>query len=1192
MFGKMFIFEWRYFTRQPSFFVTCLIFFLLTFFATISENVQIGGGGNVVYNGPYSIAQTLLVMSIFAMFMSVNFIANTALRNDSSKMAELLYSKPLNPFSYQLGRFCGSFAIVSLVFAMVPLGIAVGCGLGSLAGWVDAERLGVTQWRYYIDAYVLLSLPTLFVLSSFFYAIALKFRSMMGVYLSAVGLFILYIIAGQFLSEPEYRNFAALVDPFGFNAFAELTRYWTMHDKNNTAIEFSGLLLQNRVIWSLAGVAILALFGGFFSGVKLAPTRVKKSKKKQDTTADYSALLNNNITSKSSGINTLSHLMLRIKFEINQVIFSAPFVVLGMLTMFLLVAPLVDPSGMYGTPDWPLTQAMVSLIQNSTSLLMLVIMAYYSAEIVWRERGSGMGDIIDSMPVRNMTFWLSKIIAISLVFVVLFVVGVLVTMTNQLINGYTHFDIAQYAVRLGYIALVPLIMSAVLAFFLQVISPNKYIGMMLFVLYVIMGIVASNFGFSHSMYQFADSPGVPFSDINQYGHFLATHNWYILYWLGFTIILAALGYGLWHRGPAQPLKVRIKQLGYQLGMSGKAAVVVGLIIACSTGGYIHYNTRVVNSYVIQDDIEENQAAYEKAFVQYKNAYLPTVTATKALVDIYPHQRRIEAVSEITFTNTSDAPITRFLVNKPTNALSWNVELTGGQLGEIDDTYDHAWFEFTKPLMPKEVRQGKLTVVRGTEGFKNGRGDVALVDNGTFVDNFSLFPTFGYQEGWQLSDRHKRRKFGLEPLQRANKLEQREFYNESFFGKGIGFMDFEAIVTTSEDQFAIAPGYLQSETVENGRRRFHYKMDNPIVNFYSIMSASLLAKKEQYKGIDIEVYYYKDHSMNVDRMIDSVKDSIDYFTEHFGPYQHKQLRIIEFPGYRSFAQSFANTVPYSEQIGFISDLRDPDNIDPAYYVTAHEVAHQWWGHQVGAANVQGSAIISETLSQYSALMVMEKEYGEHKLRKFLKYELDRYLGGRSSESIEEMPVLRSEGQSYIHYRKGSVIMMALRDRIGEQALNQRLSAFLKKFKYQSKPYPTTLDLVAFLKQGSDAKDIDFITNLFEHITLYDLKITDVEKKVLDSGEFEVTLTVQANLLRADGKGKETNIDFSDAIDIGLFSANPEDLSVDDAVIYLQKHQVKTGENKIVLTVKSEPSFAGIDPFIKLVDRDSEDNIRKL
>jgi len=1191
MFGKIFMFEWRYFIRQPSFFVTGLIFFLITFFATVSENVQLGGG-NVTANGPYSIAMTLLLMGLLSMFMVVNFIANTALRNDTSKMSELIYSKPLNSFSYQFGRFLGSFAIVAAVFSMVPLGIFVGSVLGELAGWIDPERLGNNNWRYYFDAYFYLSLPTLFILSSFFYAVALKFRSMMAVYLSAVGLFILYTISGQLLSEPEYRNLSALLDPFGFNTFSELTRYWTMFDKNTKVIEFSGLLLQNRLIWIACSLVILAVFGNFFKDAKLSQIKTKKVKKADKSEKSIATLLSNNISIKSAGIKTFSHLLLRVKFEIKQVIFSAPFLVLGLLTMFLLIAPMIDASGMYGTPNWPLTQTMVVLIQGSMSFIMLIVMAYYSAEIVWRERNSGMGDIIDSMPVHNVTFWLSKIIAISLVFVALFMIGVLVTMTNQLINGYSYFEIGQYAMRLGYIALVPLIMSAVLAFFLQVISPNKYIGMMLFALYVISTIVASNFGFSHNLYQFSNTPGVPFSDINQYGYFLTTHNWYILYWLGVTLILAALGFGLWHRGPSQPLKIRIKQLGYQLGNAGKGVMAIGLVIAVTTGGYIHYNTRVLNTYLIQDDVEELSANYEKNFSEFKHDLLPMITATRAVVDIYPKQHRVEASADISFTNVTDKPITRFLVNQPDYALAWNVELVGGSLGEIDTSYEHAWFEFQQPLLPGEVRQGKLTVTRGQNGFKDGRRDVALVENGTFIDNFSLFPTFGYQLGSQLQDRHKRKKHGLEPLQRANKLEDKTFYNESFFGKSVGFMDFEAIVTTTEDQFAIAPGYLQSETVKDGRRRFHYKMDDKIVNFYSIMSAKLIAKKELYKGINIEVYYHHSHAMNVDRMIESVKDSIDYFTESFGPYQHKQIRIIEFPGYRSFAQSFANTVPYSEKIGFISDLRDPDNIDPAYYVTAHEVAHQWWGHQVGAANVQGSAIISETLSQYSALMVMENKYGEHKLRKFLKYELDSYLGGRASEALEEMPVIRSEGQSYIYYNKGSVVMMALKDRIGEENLNNRLKAFLDKFKYQSKPYPTTLDLLSYLKQDSSTEDQAFISNLFEHITLYDLKLMNTENKALDDGTYEVTLTIDAQLKKADGKGKETDIEFSDYIDIGLFSADPESLSADDSIIYLQKHLLKTGENKLVITVVKEPIYAGVDPFIKLVDRDSADNIRKL
>src|SRR5690606_39324266 len=142
----------------------------------------------------------------------------------------------------------------------------------------------------------------------------------------------------------------------------------------------------------------------------------------------------------------------------------------------------------------------------------------------------------------------------------------------------------------------------------------------------------------------------------------------------------------------------------------------------------------------------------------------------------------------------------------------------------------------------------------------------------------------------------------------------------------------------------------------------------------------------------------------------------YCSEHFSPYQFRQLRIVEFPAFASYAQSFANTIPFSEDIGFTYkvDTANHAQIDMPFYVTAHEVAHQWWAHQVIGADVQGATMLSESLAQYSALMVMEQEYGPRQMRRFLKYELDQYLMMRASERVEELPLALNENQQYIHY----------------------------------------------------------------------------------------------------------------------------------------------------------------------------------
>ncbi len=96
---------------------------------------------------------------------------------------------------------------------------------------------------------------------------------------------------------------------------------------------------------------------------------------------------------------------------------------------------------------------------------------------------------------------------------------------------------------------------------------------------------------------------------------------------------------------------------------------------------------------------------------------------------------------------------------------------------------------------------------------------------------------------------------------------------------------------------------------------------------------------------LAIYYHPGHEYNVDRMIATMKTSLELFSDRFSGHQFKQARVLEFPSYADFAQSFANTIPYSENIGFLQRLGDPEKIDMVTYVTAHELAHQWWGHQL-------------------------------------------------------------------------------------------------------------------------------------------------------------------------------------------------------------------------------------------------------
>ena len=339
----------------------------------------------------------------------------------------------------------------------------------------------------------------------------------------------------------------------------------------------------------------------------------------------------------------------------------------------------------------------------------------------------------------------------------------------------------------------------------------------------------------------------------------------------------------------------------------------------------------------------------------------------------------------------------------------------------------------------------------------------------------------------LSDRTQRRRQGLPAELRPARLEDLSATRKNYIDADWVMSDIT--LTTDAGQMPIAPGNRVSDVTTGGRRTARFLSPSPILNFFSIQSADYKVASRDHHGIKLSVLYHEGHDWNVEKMLKAMGAALDYYRANFGPYQFDYARIIEFPGYQSFAQAFAGTMPYSESIGFVADTNDPEKIDFTTYVIAHEMAHQYWAHQVIGADMQGGTLTSETLAQYSALMVMRKLYGPDKIRRFLKYELDNYLGSRKAEVVEELPLARVENQPYIHYRKGSLAMYLLQERLGEAAVNRALARFVP-VSFKGAPYLRSSDLIAeFRKEAEDAGQQPLIGDLFERITLYDLKVTN-------------------------------------------------------------------------------------------------------
>jgi ABC-2 type transport system permease protein len=234
-----------------------------------------------------------------------------------------------------------------------------------------------------------------------------------------------------------------------------------------------------------------------------------------------------------------------------------------------------------------------------------------------------------------------------------------------------------------------------------------------------------------------------------------------------------------------------------------------------------------------------------------------------------------------------------------------------------------------------------------------------------------------------------------------------------------------------------------------------------------------------------------------------------------------------------------------------------------------------------------------LSQYSALMVMERRYGAAHMRRFLSYELDNYLSARGRTPRAEPALVFAEGQSHIRYNKGAVAMYALKDAVGEATVNRVLAQLVREHGLKTSPYTTAAEFMRLLRGEVDKEHQQLITDLFERITLWDLQVVGSEARPTDDKRWRVRIDVQARKLYADAQGSEKDAPLDQTIDIGLFTADPrrKDFSAKD-VIVLERRRIVSGKQSIELVVDKRPTFVGVDPYIKLIQRNTRNNVAPL
>jgi len=1185
-------FELRGQLRSPLLWLLAGLFGLLALGAGSTDVAQMAGGvGNVLRNAPTVTATLLTFFTLPGMLVITAFITSALLRDFEHGTAELIFSSPVRKRDYLAGRL-GAALLASLgVYLVIVLGLFV----APYMPWADAQLFGPVTLTPYLWTLVVMVLPNLFFTGALLALLAALTRSVLWVYIGVLGLLVMYGVSAMLLRDVDNATIATLIEPLGIRALARTLRYWSAAERNADVPAFAGYLLANRALWLGAALALLAATFALFRTERSGTSRWWR--RKVAVVADVrrahpAPTTVVRVTPAFTAATVWRQFVQQVRFDTLGVFRSVPFLLMLVAGLASFIPAALMRESMYGTGIHPVTSQMLSALENSYSFLLVVVVLFHAGELVWKERGTKINEVTDAMPLLNMVPLLAKFIALVAVIASFQASGALASMLIQLGKGYTRLEPTLYVERLALDSVLYVLMGG-LALVFQVFANNKFVGYALLLLVMIGQGVLGSLDLTNNLYNFGSWSNAPYSDMNGYGHFLPGQLWFQAYWGWFLAVMMSLACAFWVRGVAIGRRRRWTLAAQRLRGRSGVLLAVGVVGFAAVGGFLFWNTSVRNTFLSPEQQLDLQARYERDYKRYENLSQPKIVAASIDVDLHPETQSMRVDGRYRVRNTGAQPIRDVHIDMGDQDVALTgIAFGGAELVTHDKPLGYRIYRLQQPLLPGAEREIAFTLDYHPNGITAEQAQTALVANGSFFNN-RMFPRFGYRERMQLTDRNERRKRGLGEPGRMHELEDQAARASSYLTDDADWIDFKTTICTAPDQIALAPGVLQKTFIRDGRRCFGYAMERPMENFYAYLSARWLVKKGEYTGVSgreipIEVYYDPKHPWNVDRMIQAARTSLAYYEANFSPYQFHQLRILEFPDYARFAQSFAGTIPYSESLGFITDLRDRDAIDYVSYVTAHEVAHQWWGHQVIGANVQGATVLSESLAQYSALMVMEHTYGRDRMRRFLRYELDDYLAGRGREALDEMPLYRVENQPYIHYNKASLVFYRLREEMGEAALNRALHKFVAAKAYQKPPYTTSLELLGFIRTEARPEQQALITDLFEKICFYDDRVIDATATKRSDGRYDVTLRLHAAKRYADGKGNETVGTLDDWMDIGVFARGPSGKEGDEKVLYLQRHHITSESPSIRVVVDQAPYEAGIDPYNKLIDRVPSDN----
>ncbi|MDP9120173.1 MAG: hypothetical protein M3O15_02210 [Acidobacteriota bacterium] len=1091
--------------RRPLvWFLIALLFLLSWGFSSGSVHIQSGdasvGGTKAWITSEFNFAFLIAIISmlLYAFFTAIA-CGMAIVQDDDLKVGEILHATPLSPRDYVWGKFLG---VTTALLVVLGLHLSFAVFFNHVVpNAVAAEVRGPFLLLNYLRPALVFALPTLLFFAGIAFYLGERLRQPILVFLFPLGAllvctFFLWDWSPTWL-DPRLNRALMLLDPSGFRWLQET---WLKIDHgakfyNTSRIGLDAGFLLSRVTFAGIGLAGVALAGRHLAahlrgergrmGARRAAPMAAAQVRAQDTEDEPRPLAELGMHTKAlqlfDGCLTIARTELRNLLTHPGIYLFAALILLQTL-LNSTVAVGAFETRLLLTPG-----LMAVGTVNALTLMICLLLLFYTVESLERDRTSRVAPITYSTPVHTAANLLGRTLANSAIGLLLIAATFLGCAIALLIQGKVPLDFRPFLLVWGALLLPTFIGWTAFVAAVQAVSGQRF-----FTYGFCLGILGLT-GYlrvTHHMSWVGNWmlwDALQWSDMGTFEIDRRALLLNRLLVLGLAALLTAIAVRAFGRREADAIstavRLRPRSLGRQaLRFSWLAAVpaVAGIMLWLA----------VMDGF--QGDAAKKKARdyWRQNLATWKDAPQPTLAAADVDLTLEPDRRWLHSKGTYDLLNDRDRELARFAVSggQHWRKVRWTL---AGRSYKPENRSGLYVFVPPTPL----PRGGHLTIGFEFEGIfpqgitSNGGGTGEFIlPSGVVLTSFSpsFVPFIGYREDVGVEEDNR-----YEP-----KVYPPDFYKGQTDAQAGYNIPFKTRVRISAPAAYTlnSVGTLVSEKVLGGRRTVVWQSDYP-VHFWNVVAGRWRVRR----GAGTAIFYHPTHTANIGSMIATLDAARRYYSQWFCPYPWHELKISEFPALAGYAQGFPTNISFSEGIGFLTE--SGARSDLVFMVTAHETAHQWWGNILTPGQGPGGDILSEGMAHFSTLLLFEGVKGTGARIEFAKRIEERYNDRRRPDA--EHPLVEIDdsraGDETVKYDKGGWVFWMLMQQLGRERDLAGLKRFLADWR-SSSDHAVLQDFIAAMRPfARDAAAYDaFVQQWFFQVVLPEYQLGEPHRDRLPGG----------------------------------------------------------------------------------------------